>query len=212
MPGAVELVEEAEEHLCLSNTSRILSVACGTGEIELYLAAKYGCSVSGVDIGDWAVSKARKKADGRGLAHVARFDLGDGGKLTHEDASFDVVLCSGAICEFFDAGLAGFHRILKPQGLALIIEVVWRKEDVPSEVAFCWTGGRAQVFSVLENIRRFGEHGFKTLLAKEYDQPAWWEAYYDDRGTGPNWQQERMNYRKHRDFVGLGLFLLQREK
>jgi ubiquinone/menaquinone biosynthesis C-methylase UbiE len=211
MPGAVELIMEAERHIRLGPFSRLLSVACGTGEIELYLARKFGCSVLGIDIGDWAVRKATDKAVKQGLPHLARFEVGDGAHLRCEAAGFDVVLCSGAICEFFDPGIRAFHRALKPGGRAVIVEVIWRKEGIPPEVELRWTEGRARISTLAENERLFGEKGFRSVLAREYHEPQWWESYYDDRGTAPNWQDERMNYSNHKDYVGLGLFVLEKE-
>lgn len=43
MPGGIELTQIAEDQMDLSSDSKLLSVACGTGELELYLAEKYGC-------------------------------------------------------------------------------------------------------------------------------------------------------------------------
>ncbi|MBL7201822.1 MAG: hypothetical protein ISS56_16910, partial [Anaerolineae bacterium] len=49
MPGGVELTLETEPYLALSPDTHLLSVACGTGELELYLAGRHGCRVFGVD-------------------------------------------------------------------------------------------------------------------------------------------------------------------
>ena len=51
MPGGVELTKEAEQHMGLGPPTTLLSVACGTGELELYLAEKYKCNVVGIDLG-----------------------------------------------------------------------------------------------------------------------------------------------------------------
>jgi cyclopropane fatty-acyl-phospholipid synthase-like methyltransferase len=40
MPGGIELTREAEGQLDIEADTRLLSVACGTGEIELFLAVK----------------------------------------------------------------------------------------------------------------------------------------------------------------------------
>jgi hypothetical protein len=47
MPGGIELTLEAERFLDVQRDTRMLSVGCGTGELELYLAEKYGCTVEG---------------------------------------------------------------------------------------------------------------------------------------------------------------------
>ena len=44
MPGGIELTRVAESYMALSSDSKLLSVACGTGELELYFAKKSGRS------------------------------------------------------------------------------------------------------------------------------------------------------------------------
>lgn len=210
MPGGIELTQEAEQYLSLQSNAKMLSVACGTGELELYLATKYGCKIIGIDIGEWAITRAKKKSTERGLEHLAEFEIGDGNALKFEASTFDVVFCSGAICEIFNNGLKEFHRVLKPKGRAVIIEVIWRREDVPKEIEHCWTGGTAHVLTMNGNQKAFTECGFRTLFARDHHEPSWWEAYYEDRGNGAHWQEEKKNYQKHQDYLGLGLFVLEK--
>ncbi|NIM92228.1 MAG: methyltransferase domain-containing protein [Anaerolineales bacterium] len=210
MPGGIELTKEAERHVNLRANTRMLSVACGTGELELYLAEKYKCYIVGVDTSDDFIRSAREKTAARRLGDLVTFEVGDGNALTFGDASFDVVFCSGALCAFFDNGLREFHRVLKPGGRAVVIDVIWRREDVPEEIERCWTGGTACVLTLNGNEQAFATHQFHTLFAREYHEPSWWEAYYEDRGNASHWQEERQNYRAHQDYIGLGLFVIEK--
>jgi ubiquinone/menaquinone biosynthesis C-methylase UbiE len=210
MPGGIELTLEAERHLDLHSDTRLLSVACGTGELELYLAEKYGCAVTGIDIGEWAIKRAREKVAARGLGHLARFEIGDGNALRFATEAFDVVLCCGALCAFFDNGLKEFHRVLAPGGRAAIMDVLWRRDPVPEHVAQCWAGEGATVLTRDGNCRAFEERGFRVRFAQAYHEPAWWKAYYDDREDAPHWREERANYEAHRDYIGLGVFILEK--
>lgn len=189
----------------------MLSVACGTGELELYLAEKFGCPVVGVDLSASFIRAAREKAAARKLDDLASFEIGDGSSLAFGDASFDVVFCSGALCAFFESGLREFHRVVQPGGACAIIEVVWRHERVPPEVVERWAGGTAHVLTLAGNCEAFEQHGFRVLFAQEYHEPSWWEAYYQDRGSAPNWIEERDNYRRDREHLGVGLFVLRKE-
>jgi ubiquinone/menaquinone biosynthesis C-methylase UbiE len=92
---------EAERHLHLDPSTTVLSVACGTGELEIYWAEKYGCQVIGIDSAKSFVQQAQEKANARGLDHLALFRIGDGNVLDFEDTTFDIVFCSGALCAFF---------------------------------------------------------------------------------------------------------------
>lgn len=210
MPGGIELTKEAEQHVSLNTDTRMLSVACGTGELELNLAEVYKCQIVGIDSSASFIGTAREKAAARKLDHLVSFEIGDGNALTFEEASFDAIFCSGALCAFFDNGLREFQRVLKPGGTAVVTDILWRRNDVPEEIQQCWTGGTARVLTLKGNERAFAARGFRTLFARAYHEPLWWEAYYADRGNAPHWQEERRNYRAHQDYIGLGLFVLEK--
>jgi SAM-dependent methyltransferase len=67
---------------------RFLDLACGTGGVAL-VAARAGAEVTGLDISEDQLAKARAAADNEGLA--IRFDEGDVESLPYGDASFDAV-------------------------------------------------------------------------------------------------------------------------
>jgi ubiquinone/menaquinone biosynthesis C-methylase UbiE len=210
MPGGIELTRIAERHMNLGASSEVLSVACGTGELELYLAAEYGCRLIGIDTSKSFIERARGKATARDLQRLAKFEVGDGNAIAHPSCAFDLVFCSGALCAFFYNGLMEFHRVLRPGGRAVIIDVVWRTTDVPSDVEDTWSGGTAHILTVERNIQAFQDAGFRTVFSEEYHQPEWWGAYYDDRGDDPHWQEERRNYQAHQEYLGLGLFVIEK--
>lgn len=83
--GAAEFVRR----LGLAPGTRVLDVACGTGNLALP-AARAGAVVTGVDIATNLLEQARARAASEGLA--ARFDEGDAEKLPYPDASFDAVI------------------------------------------------------------------------------------------------------------------------
>jgi len=69
--------------------SKVLDVACGTGNLALP-AARLGADVTGVDIAPNLVEQARANAAREGLK--AQFDEGDAEALPYADASFDTVV------------------------------------------------------------------------------------------------------------------------
>ena len=82
--SAVEFLDR----LGVESGTRLLDVACGSGQLGL-IAARRGVSVTGVDIATNAILAARGRAASEGLA--VRFDEGDAEELPYADASFDVV-------------------------------------------------------------------------------------------------------------------------
>jgi SAM-dependent methyltransferase len=166
--------------------------------------------VTNIDIGAWAIRRAREKVAARGLGPLARFAIGDGSALPFAAETFDVVFCSGALCAFFERGLREFHRVLTLGGRAAIVDVIWRRDPMPDRVAQTWAGDEAVILTRDGNVRAFRGHGFHVHFARAYHEPAWWHAYYDDREDAPHWREERAHYEADQEYIGVGLFVLEK--
>ena len=81
--------EEFVNGLNLAPGTRVLDVACGTGNLALP-AARSGAVVTGVDIAPNLIEQARASAERERLS--AQFDEGDAENLPYGDASFDAVI------------------------------------------------------------------------------------------------------------------------
>lgn len=75
--------------LDLKSGTRVLDVACGTGNQSIP-AARFGAEVVGIDIAPNLIEQARKRATDENLK--VQFDEGDAENLPFADAAFDVVL------------------------------------------------------------------------------------------------------------------------
>ena len=83
--GAADFVHR----LKLAPGSKVLDVACGTGNLSIP-AAKTGATVTGVDIAANLIEQARARA--RTERVTVTFDEGDAEELPYDDASFDTVI------------------------------------------------------------------------------------------------------------------------
>jgi hypothetical protein len=92
----------------------------------------------------------------------------------------------------------------------VVIDVIWRREDLPREVIDQWTEGTADTLTVEGNCAAFARKGFRVLFSQAYHEPSWWDAYYEDRGKACNWIEEHKRYQRDRDYLGLGLFVLEK--
>jgi ubiquinone/menaquinone biosynthesis C-methylase UbiE len=81
--------DQLVELLEIGEGERVLDLATGTGEVALR-AARSGGVVTGIDIAEPMLAKARERAQQEG-AEIA-FDLGDVEYLPYEDACFDVLV------------------------------------------------------------------------------------------------------------------------
>jgi SAM-dependent methyltransferase len=102
--------------LAIPPGSRVLDIACGTGNSAIPLA-RAGAIVTGVDIAPNLLEQARERAAAEGLA--IPFDEGDAEALPYADASFDAVTTMfGAMFAPRPALVVSeFARVLKPGGL-----------------------------------------------------------------------------------------------
>ena len=81
--------EEFVSRLPISSNTRVLDVACGTGNLAIP-ATRKGADVTGIDIAPNLLEQARSRAAEEGLK--ATFEEGDAEQLAHPDSSFDVVM------------------------------------------------------------------------------------------------------------------------
>jgi ubiquinone/menaquinone biosynthesis C-methylase UbiE len=92
---------------------RLLDVATGTGEVAVRAAAQ-GAVVTGIDVAEPMLVKARRRAEEEGAAIA--FDLGDAEYLPYDDQSFDVVVSNfGLIFAPDHANVAAeLARVMRP--------------------------------------------------------------------------------------------------
>jgi demethylmenaquinone methyltransferase/2-methoxy-6-polyprenyl-1,4-benzoquinol methylase len=99
----------------------VLDVACGTGDLTRALAKARGnpAAVVGLDFAEQMLAQAALRSFG-----PLRWCRGDAMHLPFADATFDLVTCSYGVRNFqaLDRGLMEFHRVLKPDGRAVILE------------------------------------------------------------------------------------------
>jgi len=110
--GAAEFVER----LNIQRGSKVLDVACGTGNLAIP-AARRGAEVTGLDLAQNLLEQARLRAAEEGL--VATFEEGDAEQLPFPDATFDIVMSMfgamfGPRPELVAAELA---RVCRPGGV-----------------------------------------------------------------------------------------------
>src|SRR5215469_6873432 len=108
--------------LRLAAGKTLLDVACGAGGPALRIAARTGCTVTGVDIHEKAISTARSLASQRGLESCTDFRVVDADKqLPFPEASFDAITCIDAITHLPDRprSLTDWARLLSRGGRLL---------------------------------------------------------------------------------------------
>ena len=105
--------------------SQVLDVACGTADSTVALAKAGVPRVTGVDISEGMLKVGEKKIEELNLNSVISLKVEDCENLSFEDNTFDAAFIAFGIRNFEDKkkGLKELHRVLKPNGLLLILEL-----------------------------------------------------------------------------------------
>jgi demethylmenaquinone methyltransferase / 2-methoxy-6-polyprenyl-1,4-benzoquinol methylase len=102
---------------------RILDVATGTADFAIATLKINPEEVIGVDISEGMLDVGRKKLTEKGIINI-RLESGDSENLQFDDASFDAVIVAFGVRNFenLEKGLAEINRVLRPGGVAMILE------------------------------------------------------------------------------------------
>jgi len=106
-------------------SQRVLDVGCGIGGPSRYLASKFGCQVTGLDLTPEFVALAGMLAQRTRLAEKVTYRQGNALDLPFPDANFDVVWSQNAAMNIADRDrLYGeMHRMLRPGGRLALQDV-----------------------------------------------------------------------------------------
>ena len=115
--------------------TKVLEIAPGPGYLAIELA-KRGFSVTGVEISEDFVVIEKRNAEESGVN--VDFRQGNASALPLPDGAFDFIVCSAAFKNFSEPlkALTEMHRVLKPDGTALILDMNHdaTKEDIDAEM------------------------------------------------------------------------------
>ena len=107
------------------NPLKVLDVACGTGDFTIEIAEKLvaGSMIIGVDISEGMMAIGRDKIAKAGGAAV--MEMADCEALPYEGNSYDRISVGFGVRNFenLDISLNEMHRVLKPEGKAVILEL-----------------------------------------------------------------------------------------
>jgi SAM-dependent methyltransferase len=121
--------------LNLSPGDHVLEVASGSGGPALYLAKKFKCRITGIDINAEGINTANQQALDAGIS-VAKFQLANADQgLLFEDDSFEAVMCMDSMNHFRDrlGYLREWWRVLKAGRRALFTDPVVLTGPVSNE-------------------------------------------------------------------------------
>jgi ubiquinone/menaquinone biosynthesis C-methylase UbiE len=96
-PGGLSATSALADACSLRAADHILDLGCGKGTTAIYLARKYGCSVTGIDLSEELVSEAVSLARRARVRHRTHFQVGDAHSLPFPDETFDAVVSQAVL-------------------------------------------------------------------------------------------------------------------
>ncbi|MEV6832721.1 methyltransferase domain-containing protein [Amycolatopsis sp. NPDC051102] len=167
--------------------TRVLDLACGSGELLCTWARDHGITGTGVDISTVFLAEARARAIELEVADQVAFTHGDASDHVAEDP-VDIGSCVGAT--WIGGGVAGtvdlLRRSLRPGGVMLIGEPFWRRDPPDQITVEACHATSADDFRLLpELLEQFGQLGCDVVEMVLADQDSW------DRYVAAQWLNTR---------------------
>jgi ubiquinone/menaquinone biosynthesis C-methylase UbiE len=125
MGEAMRLMEDKlGATLALPAGSCVLDAGCGEGDVAIRMAGRFGLRVEGVDLIDFNVKKATRRAQRTGFSDHLRFQRMDYSDLAFPDQTFDAVYTMETLVHAFDheRALQELHRVIRPGGKIVLFE------------------------------------------------------------------------------------------
>jgi demethylmenaquinone methyltransferase/2-methoxy-6-polyprenyl-1,4-benzoquinol methylase len=106
------------------NPKTVLDIATGTGDLALLMAKTSAEKIIGLDISAGMLEVGRKKIASANLSDKIEMVLADSEAMPFEDNSFDAITVAFGIRNFehLDLGLKEILRVLKPNGVFVVLE------------------------------------------------------------------------------------------
>jgi len=164
----------------------VLDVGSGVGGPARFLAATYGCAVTGVDLSEPFVEAAIYLTGRTGQGRQVSFKAGSALALPLDDGGFDVVLLQHVAMNIADRPLLyrEIRRMLKPGGKFATFDVVLNGGDPHYPVPWAKTPAESFLLSATATCEAIEAAGFRTLVQQDdtADAKTWFAAL---RASGP---------------------------
>src|SRR6202035_5906592 len=152
----------------------VLDVGSGVGGPARFLAATYGCRVTGVDLSDPFVDAARYLTERFGLSAQVSFQTASALELPFDGGRFDVVLLQHVAMNISDRArlYREIHRVLKSGGRFATYDVVLNSEVLNSDaphypVPWARTPSTSFLLTAAATREVIEPAGFRALAGKE---------------------------------------------
>lgn len=166
LPATVELADR----LPIKAGQHILDIGCGLGGPARYIAKRFQCKVSGLDITEPFVEAANKLTALLRMEATVKLELGDGQLLPYPDSHFDGAYTQHVTMNVADRPkfFAEAYRVLKPGAFfALTEHGLGPKGDPHHPVPWSADGSGAYLLAPSETRALLEKSGFEDIVVED---------------------------------------------
>lgn len=168
--GGRQASEDLISQLELSSGDHTLDVGCGIGGTSRFVASRFGCRVTGVDLTPEFVATGQSLCEWVGLSGRVELQQGDATAMPFDDESFDAafMLHVGMNIENKTALFAEVHRLVKPGGYFGVYDVM-RTSDDPLTYPVPWSTepGTSALADQAQYIEALEATGFTIISTRD---------------------------------------------
>ena len=121
--------------------ANILDIATGTGYLAILMTATSAQKIIGLDLSEGMLEIGRKKIAEKNLSQTIELIAGDSENIPFPDNHFDAITVSFGIRNFenLEKGLSEIYRVLKPNGIFVVLETSVPTKFPFKQGYFCYT-------------------------------------------------------------------------
>jgi trans-aconitate methyltransferase len=158
----------------------IVDAGCGTGRQTMVLATELGTLVHAVDAYEPFLHELLRRAEAAGIEHLVRTHGIDMKDIPGVFPHIDLLWSEGAAYNIgFSHALTTWASAINPDGVAVVSELSWLREQVPHAVREFFLSGYPDMQSMQQNITSAEHAGYTVLATHTLPKEAWVEGYYD---------------------------------
>ena len=158
------------DHLPIKAGDHILDIGCGLGGPARYMARRFKCKVSGIDITRAFVDAANKLTALVGMGNSVTIEHGDGQRLPYEDGAFDGAYSQHVTMNVADRRSFYFeaHRVLKRGAFfALTEHGLGARGDPHFPVPWSTDGTGSHLCTPAETVALLESVGFADIVVED---------------------------------------------
>ena len=171
----IEATTEMADALQVAAGDHILDIGSGIGGPARYMAQRFGCRVTGIDLTAEFCEVARHLTRLLGLQRSVKFELGNALAMPFEDSTFDGAYSMNVSMNIADK--AGFYReirrVLRPGAWLMLSEIAEGPGPDP-DYPTPWARSAATSFLTTraDTLRALGEAGFDIVHSRDTREQA----------------------------------------